>query len=111
MFQRVPLTIMSVCHAMYGCSKNDATDSELLCFDDWWLMGERRLSSGYRNCEECDQCSILGNEVATGWFGSTVQSIIGMSHSLIGGAKESACPAKSVDKEVCCAWHISGFHK
>ena len=97
----MPLIITYVRHAMSGCYKENATGIERLCCDNEWLIGDACLSSGYWSCEDSDLCLFQDIETLIDWFSAVMWGAIRMCNSLIGGANESSCLAKSVDQEVC----------
>ena len=92
-----------------SCCKGKATNLERLSYDDQWLIGDERLCRRHWNYQDCDQCPAQGNEVIAGWFGAVVQNVVGMTHKLFDGARESADSAESVDVNVCYVMTYIGF--
>ena len=67
------------------------------------LIGDFCLSSERWSCEKSDMCPVQDIKVVIDWFHVVMYDAIRMSNSPIVGANESACPAESVDQEVCRA--------
>ena len=105
----ISLIITSIRHTATGCYKGNTTSPEGLSADDQWLIGDGCLSSGYRSCEECDLCPVQDAEVVIDWFGTVISVVIRINNSPVGGGSESACPAESVDEDVCCAKTFTVF--
>ena len=91
------------------CYTGNATSPERISWDNQWLSGNDRTSSGYWICDECALRPVLDIEVFVEWCNGVVCGAIRMSNSPIGDARESTSPAESVDKVVLCAGRFIGF--
>lgn len=95
----ISLIMTQVRRVVLGRSKSKATSLERLSCGNWWPIGAVCLSSGYPSCEEYDLCPLQDVEVAIDWFNAVMWGAIRLCNSHVGGASESACLAKSVDKD------------